>query len=87
MKNALKDSGTKPHAPETNHAEEVLDVVLPVDGSDAKRKVVLLANACGSGAKDDRPASASGGHRDAARSTRCHSAQPSLDPDHTLGLY
>jgi hypothetical protein len=55
------------YAPEAHYAEEVLDVVLPsADGSDeAKRKVVLLAHVCGSGATGDRRASACGDHLDA----------------------
>ena len=46
-----------------------------------KRKVARLANVCGNGAKDDRPASGSGALPDAVRSSGCRTGRPSHDPN------
>ncbi len=51
------------------------------ENDEARRRGVLLANACGSGAKDDHLASVSGALRDGVRSSRRRSARPSPDPD------
>jgi hypothetical protein len=69
MKNAVKDSGREFSCtrgePCQRSSRRGTPSGSPVDGSDeAKRKGVLLANACGSGAKDDHLASASGALRD-----------------------
>jgi hypothetical protein len=73
------------HAPQADHAEEVLDVVhparhQPAEGDGAKQKVARLANVDGSDAEGDHLASIFAALHDAVRSFRCQNVRSDLDP-------